>query len=203
MANRRPTFPIEKTIGAADWGDPLELTGESYRRVLFQDVDLTELLNRGCSFEECTFGNVRFNVSEHDDAQFLNCTFIGCSFFDATFRGCKLTGSVFEGCTYGLLKVEGGDWSYVVMSGADLRGSSIDGARLREADLSGVQLEGAELRRADLSGAWLRGADLTKCDLRGSDLSTLDLEQVTFKDAIIDPFQATVVATALGLIVRE
>ncbi|WP_188193324.1 pentapeptide repeat-containing protein [Nonomuraea sp. SYSU D8015] len=202
MANSRPAFPIEKTIGAADW-DTLEISGESYRRVLFQDVDMTELIDRGSTFEECTFGNVRFNVSEHDDAQFLNCLFIRCSLFDATFRGCKLTGSVFDGCTYGLLKVEGGDWSYVAMAGADLRGSTVDGVRLREADLNGVRLEGATLRRSDLSGAWLRGADLTKCDLRGSDLSTLDPHEVTLKDAIIDPFQATVVAGALGLVVRE
>ncbi|RVX40476.1 uncharacterized protein YjbI with pentapeptide repeats [Nonomuraea polychroma] len=203
MVNRRPTFPTERTIGAADWDDPLELEGKSYRRVLFQDVDLTELVDRGSTFEECTFGNVRFNVSEHDDAQFLNCTFIRCSLFDATFRGCKLTGSVFEDCSYGLLKVEGGDWSYVAMPGADLRGSSLHGVRLREAELNGVRLEGAELRRADLTGAWLRGADLTKCDLRGSDLSTLDPHEVTLKNAIIDPFQATVVAAALGLVVRE
>ncbi|WP_236050456.1 pentapeptide repeat-containing protein [Nonomuraea cypriaca] len=89
------------------------------------------------------------------------------------------------------------------MPGADLRGSAFHGTRLREADLTGARLEGAELRRADLSGAWLHGADLTKCDLRGSDLSTLDPHTVTLKDAIIDPFQATVVAAALGLIVRE
>src|SRR5688500_6161714 len=110
MANRRPAHPIDKTIGAAEW-DTLELSGARYRRVLFQDVDMTELVDHGSTFEECTFGNVRFNVSEHTDAQFLNCSFIRCSFFDATFRGCKLTGSVFDSCTYGLLKVEGGDWS--------------------------------------------------------------------------------------------
>jgi uncharacterized protein YjbI with pentapeptide repeats len=202
MANSRPAHPIEKTIGAADW-DTLEISGESYRRVLFQDVDMTELIDEGSSFEECTFGNVRFNVSEHRDAQFLNCAFVRCSLFDATFTGCKLTGSVFEDCSYGLLKVAGGDWSYVTMTGADLRGSSIDGVRLREAGLNGVRLEGAALRRCDLSGAWLRGADLTKCDLRGSDLSTLDVHEVTLKDAIIDPFQATVVAAALGLVVRD
>ncbi|MBF8185114.1 pentapeptide repeat-containing protein [Nonomuraea sp. K274] len=91
----------------------------------------------------------------------------------------------------------------VGLPGADLRGSAFHGTRLREADLTGARLEGAELRRADLSGAWLHGADLTKCDLRGSDLSTLDPHTVTLKDAIIDPFQATVVAAALGLIVRE
>ncbi|MEV1176216.1 pentapeptide repeat-containing protein, partial [Nonomuraea sp. NPDC049784] len=126
--------PTEKTIWSTDW-DSIEISGESYRRVLFQDVDMTELADHGSSFEECHFSNVRFNVSVHDDARFLNCTFTRCSFFDATFDGCKLTGSMFDGCTYGLLKVEGGDWSYVSLPNADLRGSAFRGTRLREADL--------------------------------------------------------------------
>jgi uncharacterized protein YjbI with pentapeptide repeats len=55
----------------------------------------------------------------------------------------------------------------------------------------------------DLSGAWLHRADLTGCDLRGSDLSALDPRTVELKDAVIDPVQAVVIATALGLEVRS
>ena len=142
MADRRlgvPAPPVEQTIRSADW-DSLDISGEIHRRVLFQDVDLTELSDHGSSFEECQFRNVRFNVSVHEDARFLNCVFSRCSFFDATFTGCKLTGCVFDGCTYGLLKVSGGDWSYVALPGADLRGSTFHGTRLREADLSAARL---------------------------------------------------------------
>lgn len=205
MADRKhgiPAPPTETTVRSADW-DGRDLTGETYRRVLFVDVDMTELINRGSSFEECSFRNVRFNVSEHEDALFLNCTFSRCSFFDATFKGCKLTGSMFDGCSYGLLKVDGGDWSFVGLPGADLRGSALYGVRLREADLTGVRLEGAEVRRCDLAGAWLHSADLTGCDLRGSDLGDLDPHTVKLNKAIIDPYQATIVATALGLEVRD
>ncbi|HEX4816910.1 MAG TPA: pentapeptide repeat-containing protein [Nonomuraea sp.] len=196
-----PSPPTETSIISADW-DSREVAGESFHRVLFQDVDMTELVDRGSTFEECAFVNVRFNVSVHEDARFLTCTFRGCSFFDATFTGCKLTGSVFEGCTYGLLKAEGGDWSYVGLPGADLRGSLFQGVRLREADLSGARLAGARVRRCDLSGAWLRGAGLADCDLRGSDLSALDPRTVTLKGTVIDPVQAAIVAEALGFDVR-
>ncbi|MEU8149832.1 pentapeptide repeat-containing protein [Nonomuraea sp. NPDC048901] len=197
----RSASPTTTTVRSADW-DGRELTQETYHQVLFVDVDMTELTNTGCVFEECTFSSVRFNVSVHEDAMFLNCTFSRCSFFDTTFKGCKLTGSMFDGCSYGLLKVEGGDWSFTGLPGADLRGSAFHGVRLREADLSGARLEKAEVLRSDLSGAWLSGADLTGCDLRGSDLSDLDPSTVTLKKAIIDSFQATVVATALGFDVR-
>ncbi|MEV6157741.1 pentapeptide repeat-containing protein [Nonomuraea sp. NPDC052129] len=197
----RSAPPTTTTVSSADW-DGRELAQETYHQVRFVDVDMTELTNIGSVFEECTFSSVRFNVSVHEDAMFLNCTFSRCSFFDTTFKGCKLTGSKFDGCSYGLLKVEGGDWSFTGLPGADLRGSAFHGVRLREADLSDARLEKAEVLRSDLSGAWLNGADLTGCDLRGSDLSDLDPSAVTLKKAIIDSFQATVVATALGFDVR-
>ncbi|MFD0891757.1 pentapeptide repeat-containing protein, partial [Streptosporangium algeriense] len=126
---------------SADW-DGREMVDETYHRVLFQDVDMTEVADRGSTFEECTFASVRFNVSTHESVRFLNCTFRRCSFFDATFTDCKLTGSMFDACDYGLLKVKGGDWSYVGLPGADLRGSVFEEVRLREADLTGARLAG-------------------------------------------------------------
>ncbi|NRQ36267.1 pentapeptide repeat-containing protein [Nonomuraea sp. NN258] len=204
MADRKhgvPAPPTESTVRSEDW-DGRVLQRESFHRVLFVDVDMTELVNEGSTFEECTFSSVRFNVSEHRDAQFLNCTFKRCSLFDAAFHGCKLTGSMFDGCTYGLLKVDGGDWSYVGLPGADLRNCTFDGVRLREADLTGARFESATLARCDLTGAWLREADLTKCDLRGSDLGDLDPYTAKLNKAIIDPVQATTLARAMGLEVR-
>ncbi|MEV4105379.1 pentapeptide repeat-containing protein [Nonomuraea sp. NPDC049649] len=191
----------DTTIGPGDWDDR-DLDGEVFRRVHFVDLDLMELADHGAVFEECSFGNVRFNVSVHENAAFVACSFRSCSFFDASFTGCKLTGSTFAGCTFGLLKADGGDWSFTSLAGADLRGSTFDGVRLREADLSGANLEGAALRRCDLTGAALRQTDLTSCDLRGSDLSTLDPHAVTLRKAVVDPHQATVIVTALGLQVR-
>ncbi|MFI0420921.1 pentapeptide repeat-containing protein [Spongiactinospora sp. 9N601] len=84
------------------------MDGERFDKVLFVDVDMRELADRGAVFNECTFRGVRFNVSSHENAAFINCTFIRCSFFDAVFRDCKLIGGMFDGCTYGLLTVEGG-----------------------------------------------------------------------------------------------
>jgi uncharacterized protein YjbI with pentapeptide repeats len=74
-------------------------------------------------------------------AAFVNCTFIGCSFFDARFTDCKLVGSMFERCTFDALEVTGGNWSFV--------------------GLPGARCEGAVLRDLDLSGAWLHGAIVT------------------------------------------
>jgi uncharacterized protein YjbI with pentapeptide repeats len=87
-------------------------------RVAFLDVDLTEVVDEGSVFSECTFSGSAFYVSTHTDAAFVNCTFVNCAFFDATFTRCKLVASMFDRCTFNLTKVVGGDWSFV---GPDVR----------------------------------------------------------------------------------
>ena len=72
MADRvdgRPAAPTESTIRDWDDADP---SGQTYRRVLFVDSDLTEVENRGGVFEECTFRGVRFNASVHLEAAFMH-----------------------------------------------------------------------------------------------------------------------------------
>ena len=114
----------------------------------------------------------------------------------------KLVGGLFDACTYDLLKVKGGDWSFTGLPGADLRRASFTDVRMREADLTGARCAGAEFRRVDLSGASLHQADFSGCDLRGSDLSAVDPSATGLKRAVIDPYQAVVLATAWGLDVR-
>ncbi|HEX2312528.1 MAG TPA: pentapeptide repeat-containing protein [Thermomonospora sp.] len=205
MADRkhgRPAPPTESTVRSEVW-DGRDLSGEEHERVAFVEVDMTEASGRGAVFAECTFRGVRFNASTHVDAAFVNCTFVRCSFFDATFTGCKLVGSMFDGCSYGLLKVSGGDWSFTGLPGADLRGSTFHNVRLREADLTGARCEKVTFRDVDLSGAWLHRADLTGCDLRGSDLSALDPRTTAVAGAMIDAYQAVMLAEAFGFTVRE
>jgi fluoroquinolone resistance protein len=191
----------ESTVTGADWYGQ-DISGQNHARVLFVDLDLTEVENNGAVFTECTFRRARFNVSAHVGAAFVNCTFANCNFYDASFTDCKLVGSVFDRCTFDVMKVSGGNWSFVGLPGADLRTASFARVNLREADLTRARFEGAPLRDVDLSGASLHGANLARCDLRGSDLSAIDPENVEMRGAIITFDQAIVIAEALGLDVR-
>ncbi len=194
----QPAPPTTSTIRPEDWTGA-SLTGRRFESVLFLGVDLAEQDQRGAWFSDCTFRKVRFNVSTHLDAAFLNCTFVDCSFFDATFTNCKLVGSMFERCRFGPTKIDGGDWSLVGLPGADLRQVEFRGVALREADLTAARLDGAIVRDVDLRDALLHGISCQGTDLRGSDLSALDPINAEIKDALIDVEQAMVIATALGL----
>jgi uncharacterized protein YjbI with pentapeptide repeats len=179
-----------------------ELGSYTATGVAFIGVDMSEISTDAATFEDCTFRDVRFNVSQHSRSAFLNCTFGGCNFFESTFNGCKLVGSSFSRCKLDLLKVSDGDWSFVGLAGADLRTAAIDGARMREADLTRARFDGAELRNVDLSGASVEGATFAGADLRGSDLSAFDPIVTELAGAIVDWEQAIVLAAALGLDVR-
>lgn len=189
------------TVYDCDW-DVTELDGETFSNVLFAEVDMIELANRGAVFNECTFRATRFNMSVHTNAAFTNCTFTRCSFFGATFADCKLVGSMFDGCTYGLFEVHGGNWSFTGFPGADLRKAKFTKVRLREADLTGARLQEAEIRDCDMSGAWLHSSDLIRCDLRGSDLTGLDPMTVKLGRTVVDYQQAVYIAEAVGLVVH-
>ena len=200
MADRRPRIPPPPTTSTFDfaaWGEA-SLSGSRHDAVLFDGVDLSDVVERGASFVDCTFREVRFNGSSHVDAAFTNCTFVECTFFETRFTRCKLVGSMFAGCTYALLVVEGGDWSLVGMPGEDLRKASFSDVRMREADLTGTRFDGATIRDVDLSGASLHRASFFKADLRGSDLSSLDPLNAGIDGAQIDFEQATVIAEAIG-----
>jgi fluoroquinolone resistance protein len=204
MADRRygePAPPTHTEVRHQDW-EGHDLSEREDTAVAFIDVDLTDASSRGALFSECTFRECRFSSSTHVDSAFVNCTFTGCRFFDATFTDCKLVGSMFDRCSFELLRCEGGDCSFVGMPGADLRRASFRDVRMREADLTGARCDGARLHRVDLSAASLHGAKLSDADLRGSDLSSLDPTAVTLDGAIVDPDQAIVIATALGLDVQ-
>jgi uncharacterized protein YjbI with pentapeptide repeats len=193
--------PTTSAIAGASW-DGRTLAREQHSDVLFTDLDVTEVHNAGSVFNRCTFRRARFNASVHEDAAFLNCTFIGCSLFDARFLRCKLVGSCFEGCSFEIMQVKDGDWSFVGLAGADLATAQFEGVRLREADLTRARCKGGVLRSCDLSGAALKGADLTNVDLRGSELTTLDPREVMLTGAVIDIKQTVAIAQALGLDVR-
>jgi fluoroquinolone resistance protein len=204
MADRRygtPTPVAHDEIVHEDWAGRT-LDGETHERIAYIDLDLSDVVNRGSVFTECTFRATRFNTSQHIGAAFVNCTFTRCSFFDAGFESCKLTGSMFDNCTFGAVVVTGGDWSFVGLPGADLRKASFTGTRMREADLTGARCQGATLRGLDLSGAWLASADLSGAELRGSDLSALDPLVTELRGAVIDVGQAVVLAGGMGLEVR-
>ena len=201
MAERRGGVPApecDTSIVGEDWYGR-DLSGQTFERTLFVDVDMTEATSAGAVFRECSFRGVKFKASRHEESAFLNCTFTACNFFDTRFVGAKLIGSMFDRCEFALLQVEGGDWSFVGFPGATREEASFIGVRMREADLTFARCAKATLSHCDLSASWFHGADLSETTLTGSDLAGLDPVETVLKGAYIDEHQAVQLAEAMGL----
>ncbi|MBB5872447.1 uncharacterized protein YjbI with pentapeptide repeats [Allocatelliglobosispora scoriae] len=191
----------DQAVTNEDWYAE-DIEDRTYLRCSFEHVDLTEATSAGAVFEECTFGNVKFNASRHTDSAFLRCTFKRCNLFEAEFVGCKLVGSSFTESAVRPMRITGGDWSFVGLAGADLRGVTITGTRMREVDLTAANCTDAVIVDTDLSGGQLHSAKFGGCDLRGSDLTALDPTLVELRGAVINSDQAIIIAQALGLEIR-
>lgn len=205
MADRRggtPTPPTDSEVVNERW-DGEDLSGRTFTRVAFVDVDLTEVTAAGATFDACTFRDCDLNATRFTDSGFLNCTFTKSSFFGARLEGCKLVGSMFDRCRFGSFEVVGGSWHLVGLPGADLRRTVFRRVDLREADLTGARLNDATLHHVDLAGAWLHQADLSGADLRGSDLSAVDPLAHQLRKAVVDLAQAVTLVRAMGLKVEE
>ncbi|MEO8562847.1 MAG: pentapeptide repeat-containing protein [bacterium] len=191
----------ESTVTGESW-EGRDISGVEHTRVLFVNLDLTEVVDDGAVFTECIFRNAKLNCSSHTSAAFVNCSFTGCSFFDSRFTECKMVGSMFERCSFELMEVKGGNWSHVGLPSAKLDDATFSGVRMVGADLTGARCVGGKLRDVELQDAWLGRADLTDCDLRGSDLGAIEPDEVTLRGAIVTAEQAIAIAQAMGLDVR-
>jgi uncharacterized protein YjbI with pentapeptide repeats len=178
-----------------------DLGAVAYSDVTFVDVDLSETITRGASFERCVFHNCRFNASTHINTAFVSCELRRCNLFDVILDGCKLTGSELIECTLRPMAVRSGVWRGVTIRRGSLTGLELDGLDLRDADLSLSDLTGSSLRGADLSGAVLRETNLNGVDLRGANLTGVDLSTTRLKDTRLDLVGAVLLAEQHGALV--
>lgn len=192
---------IEQDYRGVDW-QGRELAGEHYIRCVFADGNMSEVITKSVTFEDCDFSGANLNASHHTSAAFLRCHFRRTSMFGATLAGSKLTGSAFEGpCRLRPLTVDGGDWSYVSMRGQDLAGLDLTGVRLTEADLSVADLRGTILRGCDLSLAHFDGAKTAGMDVRDAELAAVDLQAWDLTGVRLDVAQAVLLARQHGAVI--
>jgi uncharacterized protein YjbI with pentapeptide repeats len=168
---------------------------------VFIDVDLSESMTVGATFEGCTFHGVRFNGSTHRTTAFVACEFRRCSLFTATLDGCKLTGSGFAECVMRPLTVIGGAWQSVSLRRHNLAGVDLTAVDLRDADLSMSDLTESVLAETRLEGALVRETDFTRADLRGARLGGVDLSSATLHQTRIDLQAAVMLAELAGGVV--
>lgn len=155
----------------------VRLSGTVLSALRLRDVRFT-----ACDFAEAAWDKAQMTRIEIVDSRLLGFKAGEARIQDALFKDCNGTLALFWSTTFKAVRFQ----TCVLRE-----------ASFIEADLSGVVFDQCDLRGADLRGATLAGADF-----RGSQVEGMRIEGCDLHGVVIDPTQAVVFASLLGLVVR-
>jgi uncharacterized protein YjbI with pentapeptide repeats len=158
------------------------------RRTTFAQSRLPELRLLDVQLDACDLSGVAGERARLLRVVFKDCRLVGVQLLearceDAVFQDCRLESAIFAATTF--------------------KAARFENCVLREAVFTEADLSGVAFRRCDLSRADLRGSHLGGADFRGSIIDGMQVDAPALKGAIIEPAQAVLVVSLLGVMVKE
>jgi len=211
-SRRPPDLPRELTRqsdGAKLFhGEDLAISHVALRDTKLDAISSHHLQLDSAILERVALAGSRFASIHLRDVRFLGCdlanvetralTAIRVEFVDCHMTGFRVT----EGCQADDVLIAEGSQQYAQFVAARFRFSefvdcNLIDAAFGSADLRGCIFRGCALRNADFSDAKLEGVDL-----RGSAIEGLRLGPRDVRGVIVEPAQAMVLSTLLGICIR-
>jgi uncharacterized protein YjbI with pentapeptide repeats len=163
------TFRIEASLLQR-----VNLAGSSFGSVVWKDVRLVD----------CDLANFETHGLNLVRVEFINCRMTGLRAGEADCQD---------------LLVSGGDQRYCQFRFSRFRSAEFESCNFSEADFYGTDLSGALIRRCNLQNAEMSKTKLLNTDLRDSNVEGLQLNPEDIRGAIVDPTQAMIFASLLGI----
>jgi len=167
-----------------------------------EDILLDRVLCKHSSFQHTQLNlaqlmDVRLEVCDMAAATWTKASLhrielIGCRASGMAMLDSELQDVLIQRCTAELMRI----WS------SRLQRVRFEQCRLQKSSFEQSNLRGVVFRHCDLSGAQFSGARMQGCDLRGSQLQGITVGIQELQGAIIDPGQALLLASLLGLLVQ-
>ncbi|HEX6287839.1 MAG TPA: pentapeptide repeat-containing protein [Herpetosiphonaceae bacterium] len=157
------------------------------KRVSLARTHLTTLQMLDARCEVCDLAGAEWEKAHLSRIEWLGCRLTGLKLMES-----EIADAVIVDCNAEFMLCWSSVFKAVRFERCNLHATSFHGA-----DLSGVVFKDCDLSQADLQGAKLVGADL-----RGSTVDGLKVGVKEMQGAIIDPTQAALVASLLGITVR-
>ena len=177
---------------------------------------MTGTLKNGTSYENETFGRIKFSTQKILESTFEQCQFLDCDFSESEFRECRfrecefvnsnfniieLSGSRFFESHFKDCKVTGIDWTSLDWAGiaaqAPIAFESCDLSYsvFNALDLQGLKIANCKARSVDFEECNLTNAKFTNTDLQNSRFNRTTLNKCDFDGAVnyaIDPTENSV-----------
>ncbi len=206
---KAPQLP--KALPPAELPHDMPADRETYSRLEYQQLDLTELALSRLHFEEVLFTHLvatgsRFDIMRLEDVRFAgsnlaNAAWPKLSCARVEFIGCRMTGlttleALFHDTVFRDCKADLTQFYEAKMRGVRFEDCPLAGADFRKADLTGVVFSHCDLTNVDFTGATLERADLRGCQIDGMRAGPSELH-----GAIVDEVQALALVRAMGIVI--
>lgn len=169
------------------------ITDNTIDECIFDKVDFTpvvlervELID--VEFNDCDLSNKRFDFQPLHRVIFKNCKLYGTSFIDSSLKDV-----VFDNCKSRYLNLSGSKLRNVIFKSSDFTEASFSGTECKGIYMENVKFEKAEFMRANFNGV-----DFSKSSIDGA---YFDLD--TLKGIAVNPSQCVLLASMLGVIVKD
>lgn len=171
--------------------------------------DLNDFSTFGCVVSGVRFNDAKAFRGEFYDTIFKGCDFSGCQLGDSTFKrcvfkNCKGVGANFSRCSFSDVVFEGGNFDYADFNVSKLTFVKMSEITFKNGEFAGcniknLSLDDVDFTRVNFSRTLLSGIDLTKCVTDGIMVSQGFVE---LKGAIVTSYQASNLATLMGLVIQ-
>jgi uncharacterized protein YjbI with pentapeptide repeats len=164
--------------------DSLSIDTSTLDRVKLSDCSFGSIVLTDVRLVSCDLANVETRAMKLVRVEFINCRMTG---FRAGRADCQH------------ILISEGDQRYSEFRFSKFKSAEFDSCNFAEADFRGTDLTGSQFRKCNLQNAGMNEAKLVDADLSGSTVDGLKLSAQDIRGAWVDPSQAMIFASLLGI----
>jgi uncharacterized protein YjbI with pentapeptide repeats len=208
FARREPDLPSEltPTVDAAALFQPhdISITDHLLEEGRVENLKTGTLRVESSVFNKVVLANNSFDSIRCKDVRFASCDFAnletrGLTLIRVEFINCRMTGFRAGKADCQDVLIREGDQRYSQFRFGQFKSAEFDSCNFAEADFHGTDLSGSIFRQCNLRSAEMSKVKLLNADLRGSIVEGLQLNAEDIRGAVVDPSQAMIFATLLGI----
>lgn len=164
-----------------------------FRSCVFQNVDFSEMKISKSNFihvrfEHCDLSNLDFHETTWYCVEFVDCKFVGTLFFGSSMKNILM-----EGCMGSFANFNG-----VLFENVEIHSCVFEEGYFSELRLKEFEIDDSNFNECEFLHTPLKGIDFTSCQIHG-----IKIDAESLKGMIVNEFQAILLSTMLGIIIKE
>jgi uncharacterized protein YjbI with pentapeptide repeats len=188
-------------------GPKISVAGHRIEDIAIAGSAASEFYLENCTLERVNLASSHFASILWKDVRLVNCDLANLetqtlSLIRVEFIDCRMTGLRAGKANLENVLFSGGDQRYVQFCFSCFRSTECIGCNFTEADFYGTDLTGTRFLSCNLQRAEMDKVKLLNADLRGSKVEGLKLNAEDIRGAIVDPAQAMLFASLLGIQIK-